>query len=149
MATLRGFEFPEDLYYLVEKHVWAMPVEGGLVRLGLTPVGYRMLRDSLVAISIRSGQLGKRVERGKSIAMVESLKYIGPLAAPFSGVLSRGNPQLEANPDLAVADPYGEGWIAEMLPDDWVDAKSRLVTGQAAVAAYRELLESQNLSAEQ
>jgi len=32
MATLRGCHFPEDLYYLVEKHVWVKPLAGGLVR---------------------------------------------------------------------------------------------------------------------
>ena len=148
MATLRGIEFPEDLFYLVEKHVWAAPAAGGVVRLGLTPVGYSLLRNSLVAISIQSGQLGKHVDRGKSIAMVESLKYIGPLAAPFAGVLVRGNAQVEANPDLAAADPYGEGWIAEMQPDDWESARAELVTGEAAMAAYSQWLESQSTSAE-
>ena len=48
--------------------------------------------------------------------MIESLKYIGPVPAPFSGVLLRGNPAVEADPELAMRDPYGEGWIAEMRP---------------------------------
>jgi glycine cleavage system H protein len=148
MASVRGFLFPDDLYYWVEKHVWAKPIGGGLVRVGLTPVAYKLLRNSLVAISIRSGQVGREVTQGKSVAMVESLKYNGPLAAPFAGLLVRGNPNLEADPDLAIVDPYGEGWIAEMQPADWEAARVGLVTGEAAMAAYQVLLEQQDIRSE-
>jgi glycine cleavage system H protein len=146
MPMIRGFEFPDDLYYLVEKHVWVRPAEDDTVRLGLTPVAYRLLRNSIVAISVQSGLLGQSVAKGKSLAMVESLKYIGPLSAPFDGVFLRGNAQLAADPELAVADPYEEGWIAEMRPADWEAVRRDLVTGPAALAAYQALLDGQNIS---
>ena len=148
MTTIRGFDFPDGLYYWVEKHVWVKSMGDGLMRLGLTPVAYRMLRNSLVAISVRSKTLGREVAQGKSVAMVESLKYIGPLPAPFTGVVMRANQRLVDNPDLAAADPYGEGWIAELCPADSESATAGLLTGEAAMAAYRALLEAQNLSAE-
>lgn len=148
MATVHGFDLPEDLYYLVDKHVWVRPEGQGVVRLGLTPVAYRLLRNSVVAISVKSKSLGHEVEKGKSLAMVESLKYNGPLAAPFRGVLLRGNDRLAADPDLAAADPYGEGWIAEMQPADWEAAQADLLTGRAAIAAYHALLEAQNIHPE-
>lgn len=146
MATIRGFEFPEDLYYLIEKHVWVQFADGGPARLGLTSVAYRLLRNSLVAITVRPKTLGQEVPKGKTVAMVESLKYIGPLSAPFTGVVERANPQVADNPDLAVADPYGEGWIAELRPVDRESAAAGLLTGQAAMDAYRTLLEAQNLT---
>lgn len=146
MATIRGFEFPEELYYLIEKHVWVQFVAGEPARLGLTPVAYRLLRNSLVAITVRPKTLGQEVPRGKTVAMVESLKYIGPLPAPFTGVVVRANARLTDDPDLAVADPYGEGWIAELDPVDRESATAGLLTGQAALDAYRTLLEAQNLT---
>jgi glycine cleavage system H protein len=146
MATIRGFEFPEELYYLIEKHVWIKPMSDGLVRLGLTPVAYRLLRNSLVAISVRPKTLGQEVLRGKTVAMVESLKYIGPMPAPFTGVVVRANERLAADPDLAVADPYGEGWIAELRPADWGSAAAGVLTREAAMDAYRALLEAQNIT---
>jgi glycine cleavage system H protein len=146
MPIIRGFEFPDDLYYLVEKHVWVRPAEDGTVRLGLTPVAYKLLRNSIVAISVKSEILGQPVAKGKSLAMVESLKYIGPLSAPFDGVFLRGNDRLASDPDLAAADPYGEGWIAEMRPADWEAVRRNLVTGPAALAAYQALLDAQNIS---
>jgi glycine cleavage system H protein len=146
MPVIHGFEFPDDLYYLVEKHVWVRTAEDGTLRLGLTPVAYKLLRNSVVAISIKSGILGQPVAKGKSLAMVESLKYIGPLSAPFDGVFLRGNDRLASDPDLAVADPYGEGWIAEMRPEDWDLARRDLVTGPEALAAYQALLDAQNIN---
>jgi glycine cleavage system H protein len=142
MAIIQGFEFPDDLYYLIEKHVWVRPAEDGTAQLGLTPVAYKLLRDSVVAISVKSSIVGQQVAKGKSLAMVESLKYIGPLSAPFEGVFLQGNERLAAEPDLAIADPYGEGWIAVMQPADWDAARRDLVTGPAAMAAYRALLEA-------
>ena len=147
MTEIRGFHFPEALYYLVEKHVWVEPVADGLVRVGLTPVAYTLLRNSLVAITVRQRVLGQLVMRGKSVAMVESLKYNGPVPAPFTGVVVRMNDQVAADPGLAEADPYGS-WIVEMQPQVWDPAADGLLTGDAATAAYRALLESQNITAE-
>ncbi|MCX6029520.1 MAG: glycine cleavage system protein H [Chloroflexi bacterium] len=146
MATIRGWNFPEDLYYLIEKHVWVRPLPGGLARLGLTPAAYHLLNNSLTAISIQARSVGQLVSKGKSLAMVESLKYIGPLAAPLAGVFVRGNADLAADPDLAVADPYGVGWIAEMQPTDWFADQADLLTGPAAMAAYEKLLDANKIA---
>lgn len=148
MATIRGFEIPESLFYLIERHVWVQSVAEGVARVGLTPVAYRLLRYSLVAISVRPKLLGQEAPKGRSVAMVESLKYNGPVPAPFTGIVLRANPLVEAHPERAAADPYGEGWIVEMQPADWAAASAELLTGAAALAAYRALLESQNITAE-
>jgi glycine cleavage system H protein len=148
VTTIRGFELPDSLYYFVEKHVWIAPLGEGLARLGLTSVAYHLLHDTLVAISMRPKVLGNEVLKGKSIAMVESLKYIGPLPAPFTGVVERANELVQVDPDQAVVDPYGVGWIAELRTSDWEAAAAGLLTGEAAMAAYRALLEAQNISGE-
>lgn len=148
MASIRGFEFPDDLYYLVEKHVWVRAAADGLVRVGLTPVAYQLLRHSLVAIAVRPKVLGQEVPEGRTVAMVESLKYNGPVPAPFAGVVTRANPAVESDPESAAADPYREGWIVEMRPSDWGTASGGLLTGAAALAAYQALLESQGITSD-
>ena len=148
MTTIRGFELPDHLYYLIEKHVWVAPRGGGLARLGMTSVGYHLLRDTLVAISVQAKVLGIAVPKGKSIAMVESLKYIGPLPAPFAGVVERVNEMVQVEPDLAAADPYSTGWIAELRTSDWESAAAGLLTGEAAMTAYLALLQAQNIHKE-
>lgn len=146
MATIRGFHLPEDLYYWVEKHVWVRPGldEGWL--LGLTPVAYHLLHHSLEAITVKRGLLGNETVRGKSVALVESVKYIGGVPAPFTGVVVRVNERLMSEPDLAEQDPYGEGWIVVMQPADPAAALAGLVTGAPMLAEYGKLIEAQNIT---
>jgi glycine cleavage system H protein len=146
MATVRGCNLPDDVYYLVEKHVWAKPIDGGLLRVGMTAVAAKMSGGKLVAITVKAKNIGQEVKQGKSLATVESSKFVGPVPAPVTGVLVRANDKLGANPNLAVSDPYGEGWIAEMKPADWEAEKAGLVTGNEGVAAYQAKLEAENLS---
>ncbi len=146
MATIRGCNLPEDVYYLIEKHVWAKPVEGGLVRVGMTSVAGKLAGGKLAAITVKAKNIGQEVKQGKSLATVESSKFVGPVPAPVTGVLVRANDKLAANPNLAISDPYGEGWIAEVKPSAWDAESAGLVTGAAGVAAYQARLEADGVS---
>ncbi len=148
MTIVRGCDFPEDLYYLVERHVWVRPPEGegGLVRLGITTAGFKLAGGKIAAVTPRAKSLGQPVARGKPVAMLESSKYVGAIQAPLSGVLVRVNDAVVASPSLAAEDPYGDGWIAELRPAAWEEDRTGLLSGDAAVAAYRQLLEDENIS---
>lgn len=146
MATIRGCNLPEDVYYLLEKHVWAKPVEGGLVRVGMTSVAGKLAGGKLAAITVKAKNIGQEVKQGKSLATVESSKFVGPVPAPVTGVLVRANDKLAANPNLAISDPYGEGWIAEVKPSAWDAEVGALVTGAEGVAAYQAKLEAEGVS---
>jgi glycine cleavage system H protein len=146
MTTVRGCNLPEDLYYLIEKHVWARPVEGGVVRVGITAVAAKLSGGKLAAITVKAKNVGQEVKQGKSLATVESSKFVGPVPAPVTGVLLRANEKLANDPNLAVSDPYGEGWVAEMQPTDWEGEKSGLATGPAGMAAYQAKLEADNIT---
>jgi glycine cleavage system H protein len=146
MATVRGCNLPEDLYYLLEKHVWANPIEGGLIRVGMTSVAGKLSGGKLAAVTIKAKSIGQEVKQGKSLATVESSKFVGPVPAPVTGVLVRGNDKLVSDPNLAVSDPYGEGWIAEIRPSAWDAEKGSLATGAQGVAAYQAKLEAEGVS---
>jgi glycine cleavage system H protein len=60
--------------------------------------------------------------------------------------LLHGNDKLAADPNLAINDPYGEGWIAEMQPTDWEGEKGTLATGAEGLAAYQTKLEADGVS---
>jgi len=146
MADIRGCNLPDDLYYLVEKHVWAKPIEGGLLRVGMTAVAGKLSGGKLAAVTVKAKAIGQEVAQGKSIATIESSKFVGPVPAPATGVLVRGNDKLASDPNLAISDSYGEGWIAEMKPSNWDGEKGSLVTGAAGLAAYQKKLEAENIS---
>ena len=146
MTTIRGCNLPEDLFYLIDKHVWAKPVEGGLVRVGMTTVAAKLSGGKLAAITVKTKNIGQEVKQGKSLATVESSKFVGPVPAPVTGVLLRANDKLAADPNIAVADPYGEGWIAEMQPTDWENEKGALATGADGLAKYQAKLEADGVT---
>jgi glycine cleavage system H protein len=146
MTELRGCNLPDDLYYLIEKHVWAKPLEGGLLRVGMTSVAGKLSGGKLAAVTIKTRAVGQEVLQGKSVATVESSKFVGPVPAPVTGVLVRGNDKLVEDPNLAVSDPYGEGWIAEMKPSNWEVEKGGLATGADGLTAYQKKMEAENIS---
>jgi glycine cleavage system H protein len=146
MATIRGCNLPEDLYYLIDKHVWVKPTDGGLARVGMTAVAGKLSGGKLTAVTVKAKNIGQELKQGKSAATVESSKFVGPVPAPITGVLLRFNDRLTADPNLAIADPYGEGWIVELQPSAWDAESAALVTGAAGIAAYLAKLDAENIT---
>jgi len=146
MTTIRGCNLPEDLYYLVEKHVWAKPVGEGVIRVGITAVAAKLSGGKLAALTVKAKNIGVEVPQSKSIATIESSKFVGPVPAPLTGILLRANDKLATDPNIAVSDPYGEGWVAEMKASNWEGEMGNLKTGAEGVAAYQAKLEADNIS---
>ncbi len=148
MPKIRGCDLPEDLFHYAEKHVWAKPMGGALVRVGMNTVAGKLAGGKLNAVTVRAKNIGAEIPAGKSVATVESSKYVGPVPAPVTGVLKRANEKLAADPNLAITDPYGEGWIVELEAADWEADKAGLLTGPDGLAAYQAKLEAENISCE-
>jgi len=146
MATIRGCNLPEDLFYLIDKHVWAKVVDGGVIRIGMTSVAGKLSGGKLAAVTVKAKNIGQEVKQGKSIATVESSKFVGPVPAPVTGVLLKANEKLATDPNIAITDPYGEGWIAEIKPSAWDAEKGALATGSDGVQKYQSKLEAENIS---
>lgn len=142
MAELAGCRVPEDLYYWVEKHVWARPEEDGTVTVGITDVAQHLAK-TIIAVTPKA--VGRTVERGKSAGTVESGKWVGPITSPVTGKVVAVNERLKAEPTLVNQDAYGEGWILRLQPVRWEEERLALLTGAEAVDAYRVLLESQGI----
>jgi glycine cleavage system H protein len=145
MTAVLGCEIPEDLHYLIEKHVWARREED-LVIVGLTDVAQNLAKG---IISVTTKRVGRSLARGKSVGTVESSKWVGPVPAPVAGEIVEVNEALAADPGLLNRDPYGAGWIAKLRPEDWERDSAELVSGAEGVAAYRAFLEEQGISCEE
>ena len=52
------------------------------------------------------------------VAVVESVKAASDVYAPISGTIHEVNKNLIEKPELINSDPYGEGWIFKLIPDD-------------------------------
>ena len=138
-----GCNLPEDVYYLIEKHVWAKPGEGGVVTVGITDVAQNLAKTF---IACTPKKVGRTVAKGKSLATVESGKFVGPVPNPVSGEVVEVNEAVVSEPAKMNADPYGEGWIVRIKASDWDGESGDLATGADGVAAYEAFLEQEEIA---
>ena len=133
MPTVRGCDLPEDLLYDVENHIWFKELGDGTVRVGMTTVATAMA-GRLVAVTPK--RVGRSVKAGKSCATIESGKWVGPAKVAAAGEVMEINESLVAKPDTANDDPYGEGWLIVLKPEDWDSVRPTLTPGADVAAAY-------------
>lgn len=124
---------PEDLRYTAE-HEWVRSVEDGRVRIGITDYAQDALGD-VVFVSLP--ETGSSVSAGQVLGEVESTKSVSEIYAPLDGEVVGRNEALTSRPELVNADPYGEGWIVEIVPSD-----PSAVEGLLDAAGYEQLTAS-------
>ena len=108
--------YPDDLKYTPE-HEWVRtPGDAdGAVRVGITHYAQDQLGD-IVYVSLPD--LGNTVEAGSTCGELESTKSVSDIYAPVSGEVVARNEALDATPELVNNDPYGGGWLFEVVPSD-------------------------------
>jgi glycine cleavage system H protein len=106
--------YPEELKYTAE-HEWIRtPGEAdGSVRVGITDYAQEQLGD-IVFVSLP--EVGESVEAGTPVGELESTKSVSDVYVPVSGTIAARNEALDANPELVNSEPYGEGWLFEVVP---------------------------------
>ena len=127
--------YPEDLKYTSE-HEWVRsPGEAeGSVRIGITDYAQDALGD-IVYVSLP--EVGTDVENGSAVGELESTKSVSDVYAPLAGSVVARNDALDATPELVNSDPYGEGWLFEIVPSD-----AAAVDALMDAEAYRSSVES-------
>jgi glycine cleavage system H protein len=125
-------EFPEELRYTAE-HEWAR-VEGERIRVGITDFAQDALGD---VVYVDLPEVGARVEAEQPLGEVESTKSVSDVFSPVSGTIVERNPLIDERPELVNEQPYGDGWLVVVDPDE-VAAASELLD----VDAYRALTEA-------
>jgi glycine cleavage system H protein len=107
-------EYPQDLRYTPE-HEWVRPGDDGTLRIGITAYAQDALGD-VVYVSLPA--VGDTVAEGDACGEVESTKSVSDLYAPLAGEVTAVNESLDSRPELVNTDPYGEGWMYELRPQD-------------------------------
>lgn len=142
MTVVNDCQLPEELHYLVDKHVWVRVAEDGPVTIGIDDVAQH-LAGTIVAVTPK--RAGRTVPRGQSVATIESSKWVGPVPAPITGEIVEVNEAVRRSPGILNQDPYGEGWIVRMKPSAWEAEKGALVTGPEGIEAYRAFLDREGI----
>ena len=143
MPMVRGCNLPDDLFYDVPNNLWYRPESDGTYTVGMTMIATGMA-GALVAFTAK--KVGKTIEGGKSVATVESGKWVGPAKIGFDVEIVAVNDNLTANPKLANTDTYGQGWMVRVRPVDASAASTVLVPGSAVAAPYEQKMSADNFA---
>ena len=111
--------YPENLKYTSE-HEWVRTPgdTDGSVRVGITDFAQDALGD-IVYVSLP--QVGDQVTAGDTCGELESTKSVSDVYAPVTGEVVARNDALDATPELVNSDPYGGGWLFEVVPGNAAD----------------------------
>ena len=83
--------------------------------VGITDYAQKKLKD---IVGIELPEVGKKVKKGETIGVIESIKATADVYAPISGEVVEVNEKLLDSPELINNDPYGDGWIVKIKIED-------------------------------
>ena len=113
---------PSDRKYS-RSHVWALPVSGGKIRVGLTHIPGKFLGDT---VSVELPHRETEVAAGEPIGLVGSSLTVFEIVSPITGIIADANSDAEIVPRKITRDPYMEGWLLEIRPSDHEEMDSLL-----------------------
>ena len=116
-----------------EEHEW-IRVEGDTGTIGITQYAQEQLGD-VVFVDLPAA--GRKVAKGESVAVVESVKAASDIYAPVSGEVIEGNTALADTPGDVNAEPMGKGWFFKLKLSDQGE-----LAGLMDEAAYAAVVKS-------
>ncbi|HFB39252.1 MAG TPA: glycine cleavage system protein GcvH [Oceanithermus sp.] len=124
---------PEELKYR-DTHEWVR-VEDGVAVVGITDYAQGELGD---VVYVELPEVGREVEAGEAVAVIESVKTASDIYAPVSGEIVEVNELLAEHPEKVNEDPYGEGWLFKIRM-----ARPEELEALLDAEGYRKLLEAE------
>ena len=144
MQVYRGCAIPEELLYSVEFNNWVRLEDRGTALLGMTDMAQSMC-GKIVSITWKSP--GKVIRRGRTLAVIESAKWVGPFPAPLTCEVVENNAEtFDADGLIANRDPYGDGWLLRVQPTALEEERGELLDGLQAIEEFRELIDREELT---
>ena len=101
--------YPENFRYTKE-HEWTMP-EGDAATIGITYHAQKELGD---IVYVDLPKVGAKLEQGKTLGSVESVKAVSDIYSPISGEVLAINETLATEPEKLNDDPHGVAWLIKV-----------------------------------
>ena len=117
-----------------KEHEW-ISVEGDVGTVGITAYAAEQLGD---VVFVEVPQAGRKVAKGESVSVVESVKAASDIYSPASGAVTEGNAALADAPAKVNEDPMGSGWFFKLKLSNPSELDGLM--DQAAYEAYLESL---------
>lgn len=126
---------PEELRYN-ESHEWVRQEEDGTVTVGITDHAQAQLGD---LVYVELPEPGLSLQANESLGVVESVKAASDIYSPIGGRVVAVNTALADAPEQVNADPYGDGWLVRLAPEDPGEIGALLDS-----EGYQAVLDSEN-----
>jgi glycine cleavage system H protein len=112
---------PKELRY-TESHEWARRESDGTVSIGITDHAQEQLGD---IVFVEAPQSGRKVAKGESVGVVESVKAASDIYAPLAGEVVAVNADLSSAPEKVNEDAYA-AWMYRIRPANPADLDAML-----------------------
>jgi glycine cleavage system H protein len=118
-------EVRDDLLY-TDSHEW-LKLRGDTAIIGITDHAQAELTD---IVFVELPEVGKEIEKGEELCVVESVKSVSEIYSPISGKVADVNKKLDDSPEIINESPYDNGWLVELEIkekseiDSFLDAES-------------------------
>lgn len=111
---IKGFKIPQG-YYFHEGHTWIKIEEGSSVRVGIDDFALRLLGPF---DRIETPLMGREVKQGRADISLDRGENNAKVLSPISGVVTSINPKLREEGGIANQNPYSDGWVMIVKPDN-------------------------------
>ena len=112
-----------------EEHEW-LEIEGDLLVVGITEHASTQLGD---VVFVELPEVGRDVEKGEEIVVIESVKAASDISAPVDGEIVEVNDEIVENPSLVNEDPLGKAWFFKIKVED-----TSVIDGFMDADAYKD-----------
>ncbi|MEO0415727.1 MAG: glycine cleavage system protein GcvH [Verrucomicrobiota bacterium] len=120
---------PDHLKY-AESHEWVDLSDPSKAKVGISDHAQAELTD---VVYLELPEIGRIVEKGEAVAVVESVKAANDIYSPISGTIVEVNEPLAEAPEPVNEDPFGTGWMFVVEASDTAEADALM-----DAEAYRE-----------
>jgi len=105
---------PELMLY-TPKHTWAQVTPEGNIRVGVSDYAQSHLKG---IAHVTTEPVGKEINKMEPFGVAETWMFMFDLYAPVTGKIVKINEKLKNEPHIINEDPYKEGWIVEIKPNN-------------------------------
>lgn len=112
--AFENLQTPADVF-LDDGHTWSQVAASGQVDVGVDGFAQKLI-GRVDAVDLP--EVGKKVRRGDVLFAVRQNNRRAPFASPVDGVVTAVDTDLAWHPELIQSDPYKDGWVCSVEPQN-------------------------------
>lgn len=116
VISIHNLKLPQGILHH-RNHIWMHLYKSGIARIGLDEVLLAITGEVVVKPQIEAESY---IKAGDLIAEIIQNDKRMNVFSPVSGVVKQFNSVTATEASVLLADPYGEGWLFEIKPTNWL-----------------------------